>query len=383
MSDAIHHAAAGGDLRRACDLAAGHWLALVNTGRRSTVEAWLAALGDEVIRADARLCLAAAWTAFSAGRLDEVLPWTEAAERAPLPAPIRDGTTSVASGAATLRTSYYLLIGDFGRARDCGREAMRREQCPPWYAVAANCAGAAAYWLGDMREAVERLQETVRLGRSGMPVVVIFALSHLALFAADRSEWDEVERLVEEAGSLIEQCAADEYWAAGACRLARGRLLERRGRLEEAEAELVRGLELGRRGSGPVEVAYGLLALSGVRHALGHRAGARALVSEARQMVARCPDPGPVITQFLERAERRARLAPRGRGLARVGSDELSERERALVRLLATELTQREIGAELYVSLNTVKTHTRSIFRKLGASNRRDAVERARQLDYL
>jgi hypothetical protein len=38
-----------------------------------------------------------------------------------------------------------------------------------------------------------------------------------------------------------------------------------------------------------------------------------------------------------------------------------------------------EIGSELYVSLKTVKTHTRTIFRKLGASSREDAVERARE----
>ena len=50
------------------------------------------------------------------------------------------------------------------------------------------------------------------------------------------------------------------------------------------------------------------------------------------------------------------------------------------MRLLASELSQREIGSELYVSFNTVKAHTRSIFRKLGASNRAEAVARGREL---
>ena len=48
--------------------------------------------------------------------------------------------------------------------------------------------------------------------------------------------------------------------------------------------------------------------------------------------------------------------------------------------LLASQLSQREIGSELYVSFNTVKAHTRSIFRKLGASNRAEAVARGREL---
>ena len=49
----------------------------------------------------------------------------------------------------------------------------------------------------------------------------------------------------------------------------------------------------------------------------------------------------------------------------------------ATFELLATELSQREIAGSLYVSLNTVKTHTRAIYRKLGASSRRDALTRA------
>jgi LuxR family transcriptional regulator, maltose regulon positive regulatory protein len=49
----------------------------------------------------------------------------------------------------------------------------------------------------------------------------------------------------------------------------------------------------------------------------------------------------------------------------------------AVLRLLASQLSQREIGDALYVPLNTVKSHTKSIFRKLGASNRAEAVARA------
>jgi LuxR family maltose regulon positive regulatory protein len=46
-------------------------------------------------------------------------------------------------------------------------------------------------------------------------------------------------------------------------------------------------------------------------------------------------------------------------------------------------LSNAEIGAEVFVSLNTVKTHLRSIYRKLGASGRAEAVERARTLGLL
>ena len=46
-------------------------------------------------------------------------------------------------------------------------------------------------------------------------------------------------------------------------------------------------------------------------------------------------------------------------------------------------LSNAEIGAEIFVSLNTVKTHLRSIYRKLGANGRADAVEQARALGLL
>jgi LuxR family transcriptional regulator, maltose regulon positive regulatory protein len=61
----------------------------------------------------------------------------------------------------------------------------------------------------------------------------------------------------------------------------------------------------------------------------------------------------------------------------------LSERERAVLRYLPSMLSYGEIASELYVSPNTIKSHTRNIFRKLGAGGRRDAVGRARQLKLL
>ncbi len=61
----------------------------------------------------------------------------------------------------------------------------------------------------------------------------------------------------------------------------------------------------------------------------------------------------------------------------------VSEAEMRVLRLLPTPLTLREIGDRLYLSLNTVKTHTRSLHRKLGVSCRSEAVERARALGIL
>ncbi|TFE25884.1 LuxR family transcriptional regulator [Frankia sp. B2] len=61
----------------------------------------------------------------------------------------------------------------------------------------------------------------------------------------------------------------------------------------------------------------------------------------------------------------------------------LSDRELAVLSYLPTMLTTTEIAAELFVSVNTVKTHLKSIYRKLDVPRRRDAVHRARELRLL
>ncbi len=61
----------------------------------------------------------------------------------------------------------------------------------------------------------------------------------------------------------------------------------------------------------------------------------------------------------------------------------LTEREQVVLRYLASTLSNAEIAAELYLSVNTVKTHQRMVYRKLGADGRRDAVRRAKQLRLL
>ena len=64
-------------------------------------------------------------------------------------------------------------------------------------------------------------------------------------------------------------------------------------------------------------------------------------------------------------------------------ADGLTERELAILRYLPTIMSNREIARQLYVSVNTVKTHLKQIYRKLGVASRRDAIARARELHLL
>jgi two-component system response regulator DesR len=61
----------------------------------------------------------------------------------------------------------------------------------------------------------------------------------------------------------------------------------------------------------------------------------------------------------------------------------LSDREREVLELIAAGSTNREIAARLYLSPHTVKEHTSALYRKLGARNRAEAVQRAQRIGLL
>ena len=171
-----------------------------------------------------------------------------------------------------------------------------------------------------------------------------------------------------------------EHFTAMMGHLALGRAAELEGHLGEADRELARAGELSRRGAGILEQAAAALAHARVLAALERRDTARARLAQAHELLSRCADAG-VLARALRQAEQAPGLAaarpPAGSGEA------LSERELGVLRLLHSELSLRDIGAELFVSLNTIKTHTRNIYLKLGAGSRDEAVARARELGLL
>jgi LuxR family maltose regulon positive regulatory protein len=74
---------------------------------------------------------------------------------------------------------------------------------------------------------------------------------------------------------------------------------------------------------------------------------------------------------------------PRSGSPSMLATDELSPSELRVLRYLPTNLSRPDIARALYVSVNTVNTHVRNIYAKLGASNRSEAVDRARRLRLL
>ncbi|MBQ1075862.1 AAA family ATPase [Micromonospora sp. C31] len=87
----------------------------------------------------------------------------------------------------------------------------------------------------------------------------------------------------------------------------------------------------------------------------------------------------PTVSDLVRGTETPAERAPAERGAAAL-DEPLTERELTILRYLQSILSNVEIAAELSLSVNTVKTHVRNIYRKLDATRRREAVRRARDL---
>ena len=119
-----------------------------------------------------------------------------------------------------------------------------------------------------------------------------------------------------------------------------------------------------------------LLHQGSVLHALGERKRSQAAVTEARSIIGSCPDPGIL-------AGRLSACGPSQRADASSGDGKLTQRERRVLQLLTSDLSERDIGHELFVSHNTVHSHVRSIYQKLGVSSRAHALQRTRELRLL
>lgn len=115
----------------------------------------------------------------------------------------------------------------------------------------------------------------------------------------------------------------------------------------------------------------------------GHRRVFTQGGAEVRALLADHLDTGTAhratVTEILDSTapDKEERTAPPGL------TEPLTERELTILRYLQSSLSNGEIAAELFLSVNTVKTHVRNIYQKLGAPRRRDAVRRARELRLL
>jgi LuxR family transcriptional regulator, maltose regulon positive regulatory protein len=126
-----------------------------------------------------------------------------------------------------------------------------------------------------------------------------------------------------------------------------------------------------------LERALSLAEQGGLRRSfLDAGAPARSLLARYRQRV---PTSWSYLDELLQASAEAAQVTVSPPRLI----EQLTEREHTVLRYLPSLMTYEEIASDLYVSLNTVKTHAYGIFRKLGVTGRRQAVRSARELHLL
>jgi ATP/maltotriose-dependent transcriptional regulator MalT len=386
IHDAIDHATAAGDFGQAIDLITAHWYDFLQRGRQETVAGWIDGLPFETVTDDPNLCLTKAWLGVNTGRLDEVDRWIEAAGEAARAGRAPDRLPPIESGVASLRAIHRYMNGNVSAAVAAGRHALELErggEASPWRPVGCPVLGLSLHWHGESENAARTLIEAVRIARAnGNHLAAMHASGGLAAIEYERGDAAGAAARAAEALALAEEHNLSEHWASSLSQAVRGQLLDRTDDLEDADRVLLGATELAGRGVASLEIAYSLLALAGIRHRLGRHEEARRIFEGARRAVASCEDPG-ILNQRLARADRQIAQASSLRAGPTSRGEALSGAELSVLRLLRSELSQREIARELHLSFNTIKTHTRNIYRKLGVAERAEAISRARELSLI
>ena len=355
---AIEHSLAAGDAGAAGRLILRAADGLVDEGKRVRVLAWVERLPVWKVDCEPRLALLRARLLYLDGRPFEAEESLAAAERAAAHAPRLAAAT--ARAVAHVRASF---VWD-----DVGAALTRARACPG----ATWGIGWALWWHGELEESERFLRDTAA---SGPTLGVCAAQAVLARIALAHGERDRAEELARTAADTAAVHGLDALPELGMIATALGAAVAARGAHAEALPQLERGVRLRRSSGHPLETADALIAAAPSAAVVQGRARAAELIAEARCIVRSCADPGDLPARLVE-AERRALPRP---GHAEHGAA-LSDRELAVLRLLAAGRSKREIGDELFLSFNTIHSHTKAIYRKLGVSTRADALARARSL---
>jgi len=245
-------------------------------------------------------------------------------------------------------------------------------------AAALISLGIAELWALRFEDADRHLQQGLALARRiGRPYLELTGLAHRAhgmlLFRpeASQAEWSyQAIELAERHGWGEEPLAGMAYAQLGIAMLYQGRLDEAEPWLERAECTL----------RAEVEPAAGMslrYARAVLELARGRDQEALVAFRGAEELAATLVGPDTCVTSMRSRMMATLRTVPPG------GSEPLTDSETRVLRYLPTNLTAPEIAGELWLSVNTVSTHTRHLYAKLGVHSRHEAVHRARALGLL
>jgi LuxR family maltose regulon positive regulatory protein len=378
IDGAVEHAIAARQTDRATRLMWRSALVYLGTGRGATVDGWLDAFAPDARAEDPVLCLLTAWRCVTGSSPTDVDRWTATAEELRFEARLPDGTEPRAV-VATLQA----LVGRRGLAamgEDATRAVALDDTHSRWVLPARILEGVALRLAGDPERATECFEDVVRRSVV-MPATTSVAYAQLAMIDIADGRWaaadataDLARRLADEYG-LVEQPPQASVHAMSAL------LHARHGRDAEAQRDWHRARHLVSRLGAmlPWLAIEARLVLARTAALLGDLGSMRVLVDEARTLVGDRPGWDCLAAPVDDVAS----LTPARSEEVGVATPPLTTAELRVLRYLPTHLNLAAIGADLFVSRNTVKTQAIAIYRKLGVSTREAAVARAQALGLL
>jgi LuxR family maltose regulon positive regulatory protein len=381
--EAFDHALAAGDTDAAVEVMSAYWYSYINVGRMETVHGWMTALGDDAVLANPLAAHTAAWVAALSGQpgtVRRLLPVIGADNGA---GPLPDGMRSLRSSAALLRATFG--FDGIRTMREAAATAVELEDDPAssWYMLAQTVYGFSLYLSGQAGPG-KALRRAVLSGVTD-PVVRLTATSVAALIATDEGRLAEAKGLAETALRIADENGIRNAPQTSLAHMAVGAGWAQEGRLEEARTELVRALQARQRflAMSPWPTMEVMFRLATVLHDMGDDAGASALATEIDGVLTSLPDGADAqrvrLDLLRQRLDGEVGAAPVREGEA-YG---LTDRELTVLRRLRSTMSIAEIAEQLELSANTIKTHTRAIYRKLGVSDRSAAVTRGHKLRLL
>ena len=380
--EALEYSMAAGDV----DMTAGLVEKLVvpahRRGRVPTVQRWLGWLEDRGgIEGHPMAAVLAALFCALTGRPVAAERWAVAVDRWQYGDPARPDDPSTEAWAAVMRA--FLCRRGAEQMRADADEAVSRFAAESFVTPApAFLQGIARILCGDLDGGDASLEDGVSVGEQvGAYEDVALALCERSLLAMARSDWGRAEVLVGQARGALRRAGIEESYATPLVSAVHARVALHRGDVPVARRQLVSAQRLRHllTYALPYFAVQARIELIRVHLALADVAGARTLMREIDELLRRRPGLGILAG---EAQALRARLV-KERGPSAPGASALTAAELRLLPLLSTHLSFPEIGEELFLSPNTIKSQANSLYRKLGASSRSQAVTRARGLRLL
>jgi LuxR family maltose regulon positive regulatory protein len=378
VMEAVHHALAAGDDEMAIGLVKANWVVVARSGHRATVWSWMEALPWQRIRQDPHLCAIAAFLMAYAGEFEMAEVWaSRIPDRLPAPpGPLPDGFSSVESIRQLVAAHPVRNVGSALRA---ARRVVELE--PPgteWHSAGLIALGINLYLAGQLAEARTHLEAArVQSATAPRPAVEMLALTFLSLVEHDVGDPVLGDELAAEGRRLMDEYDVVDYPVLAPLHMAAAAAMLRSDP-EGAEREAEEAMRLAAPYGRSIVPAQTALLGARLRLAIGDLAGCRELLRQAQTSLMVCSDAGALRQEFASLDARTRPRAPR-----QDLPEALTASEIAVLRLLATDLSLGEIAARLFVSINTIKTHTRHIYQKLQAPSRRAAVDQGRRLDLI